>query len=151
MDVLFFVCFFREGFFFFYRYLHVPFLLNLGILSEISGHDRWFLLQTCIYLGGFFFFLKLEPRLKDFINLNENKKKRVSNSGLFFVKPFLHWGHLELEMKLNFWDKIARNSRYHPSIHPYMHIREAGAETCTHAWGAKMVNLEAYHVLLINY
>jgi hypothetical protein len=31
---------FSEKAFFFYRYLHVPFLLNLGILSEISGHDR---------------------------------------------------------------------------------------------------------------
>jgi hypothetical protein len=31
----------------------------------------------------------------------------------------MHWDHLELEMKLNFWDKIARNSRYHPSIHTY--------------------------------
>jgi hypothetical protein len=151
MDVLFFVSFFREGFFFFIVTSMSLFCLILEYYLKYQAMIDDFFCKHVYILEGFFFFLKLEPRLKDFINLNENKKKRVSNSGLFFVKPFLHWGHLELEMKLNFWDKIARNSRYHPSIHPYMHIREAGAETCTHAWGAKMVNLEAYHVLLINY
>jgi hypothetical protein len=80
----------EKAFFFFIVTSMSLFCLILEYYLKYQAMIDDFFCKHVYILEGFFFFLKLEPRLKDFINLNENKKKRVYNSGLFFVKPFLH-------------------------------------------------------------